>query len=549
MPKTALGSKDRTGKVYLIGAGPGDPGLITVKGVECLRGADVVVYDYLANPRLLSYAGDNAEKIYVGKRGDDHTAEQEQINSLLVQEAQKGRTVARLKGGDAFIFGRGGEEALSLAEHDIEFEVVPGVSSAYAVPAYAGIPVTHRGLASDVSFITGHEQRGAAGPGIAWEMLAKSGGTLVFLMGVKNLATIREELLRHGKAKDTPVAVIRWGTTADQETLTSTLEKIADDVEEAGFRPPAVLVVGEVVRLRERLAWFEKRPLFGRRVVVTRAAGQSGGLGELLAAEGAEVIEFPTITILPVDDYSSFDAAVGGRAETRPSKTRAGGAPDNPAAATGDHTRGEPYDWIVFTSANAVKYTVERLRDLELDVRAFAGAKIAAVGTATAAALSERGLRADLVPADFHAEGLLEEFGRMGVAGKRILIPRAREAWEILPKALREMDADVTVAPVYRNEPAMVPPEGLLKEISENRIDCVTFTSGSTLKNFIRSVGDDACAPLRADASSGRALVAVIGPVTAATAHKAGLRVDIMPETSTIPALAAAVKNELSQRR
>ncbi|MDP1808969.1 MAG: uroporphyrinogen-III C-methyltransferase [Actinomycetota bacterium] len=496
------------GTVYLIGAGPGDPGLITVKGRQHIREADVIVYDYLANPRLLGEAGPFAEKIYVGKRARDHTAEQDEINKLLVEKARQGKVVARLKGGDAFIFGRGGEEALYLAANGIPFEVVPGVSSAYAVPAYAGIPVTHRGLASDVAFITGHEQR-AGGPGIAWEMLAKSMGTLVFLMGVKNLPDIVGQLTANGRPGATPVAVIRWGTLAGQETLTGTLDDIVAKVDIGDFRPPAVIVVGEVVRLREQLAWFEKKPLFGRRVLVTRAADQAGALAAGLESAGAEVVEFPTIDILPVDDSSLVDQAVA------------------------EMAGGQQFDWLIFTSANTVDFFFKRVAAAGRDARLLSGAKIAVVGSATAARLKSAGLTADLIPSDFRAEGLIEEFKRLSLDGTRILMPRAREAREILPEALRNMGAEVTVAPVYKNVPANPPVEEIKEALISGRIDFITFTSGSTVKNFAALIGPDGTLP----ETVGKAKVAAIGPVTAKAVEKAGLAVDLMPKDSTIPAL------------
>jgi uroporphyrinogen III methyltransferase / synthase len=508
-------AKNPPGIVYLIGAGPGDPKLITVRGLECIRRADVIVYDYLANPRLLSESKPGSSKVYVGKRGSDHTAEQDEINKLLVSEAQAGRVVARLKGGDAFVFGRGGEEALFLSEHGIPFEVVPGVSSAYAVPAYAGIPVTHRGLASDVSFITGHERPANDSPGTNWEMLAKSGGTLVFLMGVKNLSLIVEQLTRHGKPADTPVAVIRWGTLADQETLIGSLADIATRVSERDFRPPAVIVVGRVVTLSDRLSWFGQKPLSGRRVLVTRAAGQAGSLTDVLESAGAEVVEFPTIEIQPVEDWSIIDQAI--------EKLR---------------TDRSGFDWAIFTSANAVDFFIQRLRRLGGDVRLLADLKIAAVGTATAARLEDQNLSADLVPDDFKAEGLIEEFGRMPLGGRKILIPRAREARGILPERLREMGAEVTVAPLYRNvRPSGLPVDRVKRDLKEGRIDVITFTSGSTVRNFADILaGNGNVADI-----IGPARIAVIGPVTAGAARRLGLSVDIMPSSSTIPALVEAI--------
>lgn len=503
------------GIVYLIGAGPGDPGLITVKGRQYIREADVIVYDYLANPRLLDEAAPDAEKLYVGKRGSDHTAEQDEINKLLVEKSKEGKTVARLKGGDAFIFGRGGEEALFLAENGVPFEVVPGVSSAYAVPAYAGIPITQRGLAGDVAFITGHEQK-TGSPGISWEMLAKSIGTLVFLMGVKNLPLIVEQLTANGKRGDTPVAAIRWGTLPDQQTLTGTLSNIVAKVKASDFHPPAVIVVGEVVRLRDQLAWFETKPLFGQRIIVTRAAGRAGSLARGLESAGAEIISFPTVDIKPIDDTSKIDKAIHQMIEDK------------------------PFDWLIFTSANAVDFFFKRLAALGSDARALHGSQIAVVGSATGDRLKNAGLSADLMPADFRAEGLIEEFSRRDITGARILIPRAKEAREILPEALRKMDAQITIAPVYQNVPAKPAVDDIKKAFAAGRIDLITFTSGSTFKNFAALLDRDA------DVSQisqiiGRAKIAAIGPVTAEAVAKAGLAADIMPKNSTIPALIQAI--------
>ena len=515
-----MASVSERGRVYLIGAGPGDPGLITVKGRRCLEEADVVIYDYLANPRLLSYAHPEARRVYVGKKSDKHTVEQESINALLIEEAKRGNIVARLKGGDAFIFGRGGEEALALAEAGIDFEIVPGVTSAYAVPAYAGIPVTHRGLAADVSFITGRQRHADEGPEIAWDLLGKGGGTLVFLMGVTSLPEIVEKLTAHGRAAETPAAIIRWGTTGDQECVTGSLADIVERTREGGLRPPGVIVVGEVVALREKLAWFEKKPLFGRRVVITRAAGQAGALSEALTAAGADVIDFPTLEIRPVDDYTVFDRAM--------------------AALQADP---DVFDWTILASANAVRFMVKRLHHLELDVRALGSSELAAVGAATAAALAIENLRADLVPKDFRAEGLVSELGRIGIGGKNILIPRAQEGREILPESLRKLGARVTVAPLYRNVPAETPLGPLLEALATDEVDYVTFTSGSTVKNFLGRLAEGG---LESDGSAGGgplglAKTAVIGPVAAKTAARLGLPVDVMPDEATIPALVEAI--------
>ena len=504
------------GIVYLIGAGPGDPKLLTIRGRECLQQADIIVYDYLANPRLLAEAKPKTKNIYVGKRGSDHSIEQDDINKLLIDEAGKGKIVARLKGGDAFIFGRGGEEASALAEKNIPFEVVPGVSSAFAAPAYAGIPVTFRGLASDFAVITGREGHAKDGPGIAWDMLAKGVGTLIFLMGVKNLPKIVQELKANGKSGTTPVAIIRWGTLADQSTLTGTLDDIVNKVNQEDFHPPAVIVVGDVVQLREKLAWFEKKPLFGLRIIVTRAATQAGGLGELLEEAGAEVVQVPTIEIQPVDDYSAIDEAI------------------EKLAAKADNVG---FDWTIFTSANSVRFFIQRLQHLGHDVRVLAKTKIAAVGSSTAARLATNNLTPDMVPLDFRAEGLIANLEKQGVRGKKILIPRALEAREILPKSLTDLGAEVSIATLYKNVPARPPLDKIIKRLKEGAIDIITFTSGSTVKNFMSLMSEAGCEP---DLLT-KPKIAVIGPVTAEAATKMGLKTDIMPKSSTIPDLVAQI--------
>ncbi|MBW1992326.1 MAG: uroporphyrinogen-III C-methyltransferase, partial [Deltaproteobacteria bacterium] len=341
------------GKVYLVGAGPGDPGLITVKGLQLLHRAEVIIYDQLASPDLLTAARPEAQLIYVGKKAGAHALPQEDINRLLIDKAREGKTVVRLKGGDPFVFGRGGEEAEALAAAGIPFEVVPGVTAAVAVPACAGIPVTHRGLASLVTLVTGHEDPAKPESAIPWDILARTQGTLVFLMGVKNLAENCRRLLEGGRAPHTPAAVIQSGTLPDQRTVTGTLADIAAKAREADLRPPAVLVVGEVVALRERLNWWETRPLWGRVAVVTRTREQASALVELLAEAGARCLEVPTLEILPPEDFSPLDAAL---------------------------ERLPEYDWIIFTSANGVKAFMARLFDRKLDVRALGQAKLAAIG-------------------------------------------------------------------------------------------------------------------------------------------------------------------------
>ena len=502
------------GIVYLVGAGPGDPGLFTLKGVDCLRRAEVVVYDYLAGKQLLDYAAEDAELIYVGKKGGDHTMGQEDINQLLVQKGVEGKVVARLKGGDSFIFGRGGEEALALRQAGVPFEVVPGISSAYAVPAYAGIPVTHRSITTEVAFITGHEDPTKAESTIQWDKIATGVGTLVFLMGVKNLPYIVENLVANGRPADTPVALIRWGTTPRQETLTGTLENIAALVKEHGFKAPAITIVGDVVGLREQLRWFENRPLFGRRVVVTRSRSQASDLSEALAESGALPLEFPTIKVIPPEDgYAALDEAV----------TRLRGS-DVPY-----------YDWLLFTSVNGVEQFFSRL-DQAGDVRDLKGMRLGAIGPATAAALERRGLRLDFVPSEYRAEAVIDGLLGMGVTGQRVLIPRAREAREILPEKLAAAGAEVDVVPAYETV-LDDSGSGVLRDMLESGdIDIITFTSSSTVKNFVALLDGYDFSRLPAEVT-----IACIGPITADTARELGLRVDLVAEKYTIPGLVDAL--------
>ncbi|MCX7918559.1 MAG: uroporphyrinogen-III C-methyltransferase, partial [bacterium] len=362
------------GKVYLVGAGPGDPGLITVKGLECIKTADVIIYDYLANPKLLAYARPETELIYVGKKAGEHTLPQEEINALLIKKAHAGKTVCRLKGGDPTVFGRGGEEAEVLVQAGILFEFVPGVTSAIAVPAYAGIPVTHREYTSDFAVITGHEVPTKGSSSINWAHLATSVGTLIFLMGVGNLPLIVTQLLKHGRPKRTPVAIIRHGTTPKQETIVGTLADIAEKAKQNQFKPPAVIIVGDVVKLRDKLNWFESNPLFGKRILVTRTRSQASEFVRVLESFGAEVIEFPTIEIIPPSNWRPLDKAIRNLAN---------------------------YDWVIFTSVNGVTYFFQRLAEKNLDSRLFRTARIAAIGPATAEALKEKGLIPDIVPMEY----------------------------------------------------------------------------------------------------------------------------------------------------
>ena len=495
------------GKVYLVGAGPGDPGLLTLKGKHCLERAEVIIYDTLANERLLSYAPPDAERIYVGKRGGEHSLPQEEINRLVIERARRGQVVVRLKGGDPFIFGRGGEEAEALHEAGIAFEVVPGVTSAIAVPAYSGIPLTHRELASTVAFVTGHPAEEVSG--IDWRALAGI-ATVVFLMGTKRLPEIVAALLKHGRHPETPVAVIRFGSWPLQETITGSLRDIVERAQ--GIRPPAVIVVGEVVRLRGQLRWFEEKPLFGRRIVVTRAREQQGEFAELLEDYGAEVIECPTIAIHAPDEWGAVDRTL---------------------------ERVASFHWVIFTSANGVRCFLKRLQERGGDLRALHGIRVAAIGPATAAALQEVGLHPDLVPDEYRAEAILEALDR-DLSGMRFLIPRAAEAREVLPAGLRERGAQVEVVAVYRTVPVADQADAVLDLLRAGQIDAVTFTSSSTVVNFVEMLPGQDLAALLKDVT-----IACIGPITAETAARYGLAAHIMPAAFTIPALAEAVATHL----
>jgi uroporphyrinogen III methyltransferase/synthase len=495
--------------VYLIGAGPGDPGLITVKGLECLAAADVVVYDYLAAPNLLKHASPQAELIYVGKKGGDHTLPQAEINALILAKARENKAVARLKGGDPFVFGRGGEEAEILAEAGIPFEVVPGVTSAVAASAYAGIPLSHRKLTATVGFVTGHEDPAKEASGIDWACLAKGIGTLVFFMGVKNLPHIVRELTRHGRSPRTPVALVRWGTTPEQVTVSGTLADIVERVQLAGLKSPAIIVVGEVVKLRDRLQWFERRPLFGKRIVVTRTREQASDLVGALSSFGAACLECPTIRIAPPDDPGPLDRALGDL---------------------------KAFDWVVFTSVNGVSWFFKRLFDSGRDVRALGHVRTAAIGPATAERLKSFGLRSDLVPETYRAEAVIDAFRGWEVGGQSILLPRAQEARLILPEELTALGAVVRDVAAYKTEPAAGDRTALIERLEARAVDLITFTSSSTVKNFKGLLPEARFSELTAGVAA-----ACIGPVTAETARRFGLDVRIEAQTYTIPGLCDAI--------
>jgi uroporphyrinogen III methyltransferase/synthase len=494
-----------TGKVYLIGAGPGDPGLITVKGLECVKKADVIIYDYLANGRLLDQRRPEAELIYVGKQGSRHTLPQDQINTLIVEKAREGKVVARLKGGDPFIFGRGGEEAEELVENGIPFEVVPGVTSAISAPSYAGIPLTHRDHTASVAFVTGHEDPTKPESKVHWDKISTGVGTLVFFMGMKNLQHIVDNLVSHGRSPDTPIALIQWGTRTDQRVVTGTLKDIVSLVKDAKLGPPAIIVVGEVVRLRHKLNWYESKPFFGKRIIVTRSRDQASAFAEMLIDRGATAIEFPTIEVVPPENWNELDNAI----QTI-----------------------DTFDWLIFTSANAVRFFMERLRTLNKDLRILKGVNICTVGPKTSESLESYGLRADLVPAEFKAEGVLAALGGVAVRGLKFLIPRAKVAREIIPDKLRELGARVDVVTAYENRKPSSDVNRVRKLLDERKISAITFTSSSTVHNFVEIIGKKEYKSLLNGVT-----VACIGPVTAKTAQEYGIKTDIMPKDYTIPAL------------
>lgn len=484
--------------VFLVGAGPGDPGLLTLRGAELLRHADVVVYDRLAHPSLVDLVPADAERIYVGKAPGKVELRQEDINALLVERGLAGHAVVRLKGGDPFVFGRGGEEAEALEAAGVAFEVVPGITSAIAGPAYAGIPVTHRGVSTHVTIVTGHEDPAKGATDVDWHALARVGGTLVILMGAGHIADIASRLIDGGRAPSTPVAAVRWATRTDQRTTRATLGTIAA----LGVESPSVIVVGEVAALD--MSWFDSRPLFGRRIVVTRAREQASELRSRLEELGAGVVELPSIALetvpFEVPDLSGFT-------------------------------------WLVFTSANGViAFFDQGLQPRDLDARALAGVKVAAIGPGTAAALAARGVRADLIPDRFVAESLVEAFPEPVGKGARALIARASEARDVLPEGLISKGYEVEVLCVYRTVVA-VPDPADVESVRSGEVDCLTFTSSSTVRNFCALVGK---------LPEPQPPAICIGPVTADTARSLGVRVDAVAADHSIDGLVATLIAHLS---
>ena len=496
------------GKVYLVGAGPGDPKLITLKGIECLQRADVVIYDLLINVKLLEHCPAHTEKIYGGKLIGEQAQRQAEIDDLMIRHARAGKTVVRLKGGDPFIFGRGGEEALTLVGAGIDFEIVPGITSAIAAPAYAGIPLTHRSYSSSVAFVTGHSAALKADSTIRWEQLATGVDTLVVLMGVGHLREIAARLIQHGRSPDTPISLIHWGTTPQQKTLEGTLSDIVQKADAVNFRNPAAIVVGKVNTLRKQLGWFDRKPLFGRRIIVTRARAQASDFAECLQSYGAEVIQFPTIETQPIPDNTALDQAIAQLAT---------------------------YNWVIFTSVNAVEYFYRQLRENGKDTRSLSNACICAVGSKTVAALDQIGIRTDYVPSQ--ARGAIVAAELEGVQGQKILLPRASIAADDLLNGLHDRDAIVDAIPIYETVKAGAEGRATIEgNLHNGRIDMVTFTSSSTITNFLEMFDSHPPAVLL-----NQAHIAVIGPSTAATAKAHQLTVDIVAKKASVESLAEEI--------
>lgn len=499
----------RAGVVYLVGAGPGDPGLMTTRSLELIAAADAIFYDRLIPPGALDGAREDAELVYVGKQPGVPSVPQEEIGERLIEAARAGRSVVRLKGGDPFVFGRGGEEGEALREAGVEFEVVPGVTAGVAATAYAGIPVTHRDDASAVAFVTGHEDPEKDESALDWEALARFPGTLVFYMGVKRLARNAAALIEAGRDAGEPAAAIERGTWPGQRTVEATLGTIAEAVEREAVKAPALIVVGEVARRRAELEWLERRPLHGRRVVVTRARAQASGLASTLRELGAEVVELPAIRIEPRIENEEVLKAAG-----------AVGA----------------YELLCLTSPNGVRLLFEAMEAAGLDSRALAGVTVAAIGPGTARALSERGVLADVVPERFVAEGLIEALEDTEVDGARVLIARAAEARDVLPDALRERGAEVDVVALY---------ETVREEANEEEIeaaqeaDYITFTSSSTVTNLTAALGDRFPSSAR---------IVSIGPITSDTVRNAGLEVDVEAKRHDIDGLLEALLADAADR-
>lgn len=498
----------KPGMVSLVGAGPGDWRLLTLGAKNALEEAEIVIYDRLASKQIMDFVPKDAEQIYVGKASNQHTLKQGEINDLIVKKALEGKRVVRLKGGDPFVFGRGSEEAVFCREHGVPFEIYPGITSAIAAPAYSGIPVTHRHVAASFTVVTGHEDPDKEGSSHRWEHLAQGADTLVFLMGVENLPHIQEQLLKWGKDPKTPAAFIRWGTRPNQETWTTTLGEALQLRDKEKIKAPAIFIVGTVVELREKLAWFDKQPLFGKRILVTRARQQASQLSTLLEKAGAEIFEIPMIQMKEPVSWQIVDRGIASLSD---------------------------YSWVVFTSSNGVEHFIKRLYQQTRDARSFGAAKIAAVGGSTAQALLKYGLRADLIAEEFRSESLLEALKEKTSSGDTVLLIRPEEARNVLPEGLKEMGVQVTIAPTYQTVMISDQAEIVKSLFQEKKMDWVTFSSASTVRNLLNVLGESA-KELLAGVN-----IAAIGPITAEEVTKAGFQVDVTPSTYTISALAEAL--------
>lgn len=498
----------KKGKVYLVGAGPGDPKLITVRGLQCIKEADVLIYDNLASRELTEQAKPGAELVFVGKWRGKHTMKQADINKLLVDKSKQGFTVTRLKGGDSFIFGRGGEEAEFLHAHGIYFEIIPGITSAYGVPAYAGIPLTHRSMASSVLLLTGHEDPNKSESSIDWSRVSNSTDTIVILMGVKNLPHIVKNLIANGRDPKTPIALIRWGTTPRQEMVTGTLNDIVGKAQANNVRPPAVTVIGDVVNLHEKLSWYEKKPLYGKRLIVTRAKGQAAKFITKIEELGGIVIEVPTIKIVEPDDSAPLDSAIN-RLNV-----------------------GQGFDWTIFTSANTVSAVAKRFKLLQLDINLLAKTKIAAIGKSTADALETYGLKPSFIPQNFVAESAVDGFLRVAKKGGTVFHPRAQIARNIIPDALSGSGFEVHVAPAYKNIPVNEIEPYVMKELTSKPVDYITFTSSSTAVNFFKLVETYDLGPIIK-----KTKLASIGPITSKTIEDLRFSVAVQAEEFTTKGL------------
>ncbi len=500
--------------VYLIGAGPGDVELLTLKGKRALEEADVVVYDALASESLLGFARECAEKIYVGKISGNHALPQDQINQLLVDKAKEngGQIVARLKGGDPYIFGRGGEEGEVLHANNVPFEEIPGISSTIAGPAYAGIPVTHRSYSSSLTIITGHEDPSKPDSVHNWDALAKSASTLVFVMGMANLPKIAQNLIQAGMDKDMPAALVYKATTPEHRSITGTIENLPQLAKDHNFTNPCLIVVGNVVKMKDKLDWYEQKPLLGKNIVVTRAREQASSIALMLQSLGANVVQFPTIKITPIENFDEVDVEVN---------------------------QMQNYDWVIFTSINGVEHFYNRLSTTKIDSRIFSNTKIAAIGPATAEGLRKRGIEPDFIPAVYKAEGIAEGLNEFGVENKNILIIRAKEARELLPTELNKFGAKVKVLTIYETVATVNNKEKLIEMIEENKIDCVSFGSSSTVKNFFAQIPQEV---VKKSADSGKLKFASIGDITSDTLSEFSFKADIQPQDFTIPQLVDAIK-------